>query len=355
MRLFAWPPSRAPRRSSRSSPPRRLRVRSTSSRRTGRARDTRGAVFRGGSRSEPSSPGRAPTTAAPRPAVFGDDVRPPPRRPRRRAAPARRGHGRGDAPRGRPRGLHGAVPLKKLRPGRGRDKEDKHASDASTTVSVSDILDDLERQLFLASPASAGVAHHESPLSALARGTRRARRLPVARDFPGMFDTRAAETVISSAMDVRELDDAIEFVADVPGARDEDLQVEVLKKDPNAHRARSTCSSCAANATSLVDDGSSKAKTKKRKSHPPAGRFASASGLRRVRKPVRASAERGRRPRSAHRPRRVCACMRQNAETRDPTRFGTAGTAEAGGQARRRRRGVTRQRRCFRDVHELHG
>ena len=60
--------------------------------------------------------------------------------------------------------------LKKLHfPGRGRDKEDKHVSVASTTVSVSDILDDLERQLFLASPASAGVAHHESPLSALAR------------------------------------------------------------------------------------------------------------------------------------------------------------------------------------------
>ena len=123
---------------------------------------------------------------------------------------------------------------------RGRDEEDTSASDqASTTVSVSDILDDLERQLFLVSPASAGVALHESPLSALARATH-----GVLDVFPslGIYSRtekdKRANRFFRSAMDVRERDDAIEFVADVPGARDEDLDVFVVKRDPHARDAR---------------------------------------------------------------------------------------------------------------------
>ena len=44
--------------------------------------------------------------------------------------------------------------------------------------------------------------------------------------------------LLRSAMDVHETDEFIEFVADVPGARDDDLEVEVWKKNPtDAHRA----------------------------------------------------------------------------------------------------------------------
>ena len=159
--------------------------------------------------------------------------------------------------------------LKKLHfPGRGRDKEDKHASDASTTVSVSDILDDLERQLFLASPASAGVAHHESPLSALARAGHGVLDVFPSLGISGMFDTEPPKPLMRSAMDVRELDDAIEFVADVPGARDEDLQVEVLTKDPNAHRAFDVLV-VRGERDSVVDDALEDEDEKKKK--PPAG------------------------------------------------------------------------------------
>ena len=220
--------------------------------------------------SEPSSPGRAPTTAAPRPA----SVR------RRRAAPlpVDRGAVHGPLGVGTAAAMRRAVDravstaryrLKKLHfPGRGRDKEDKHASDASTTVSVSDILDDLERQLFLASPASAGVAHHESPLSALARAGHGVLDVFPSLGISGMFDTEPPKPLMRSAMDVRELDDAIEFVADVPGARDEDLQVEVLKKDPNAHRAFDVLV-VRGERDSLVDDALEDEDEKKKK--PPAG------------------------------------------------------------------------------------
>ena len=125
-------------------------------------------------------------------------------------------------------------------PGRGSDKEDARAKkeDATTvSVSVADILDDLERQLFLASPASLrGVAHHESPLSALARAGHEVLNVFPSLGIPekAFSSEKLAEEsrLLRSAMDVRETDDAIEFVADVPGARDEDLEVEVLKKDP---------------------------------------------------------------------------------------------------------------------------
>ena len=76
---------------------------------------------------------------------------------------------------------------------------------------------------------------HESPLSALARAGH-----GVLNVFPSLGIPESAakkklaeeNRLLRSAMDVRETDDAIEFVADVPGARDEDLEVEVLKKDP---------------------------------------------------------------------------------------------------------------------------
>ena len=124
-------------------------------------------------------------------------------------------------------------------PGHGRgDGEDTRVprDRASTTVSVSDILDDLERQLFLASPASAGVALHESPLSALARAGHRALDVFPSLGVHGKTDedsTKFSNRLWRSAMDVRERDDAVEFVADVPGARDEDVEVFVVKGDPN--------------------------------------------------------------------------------------------------------------------------
>ena len=164
-------------------------------------------------------------------------------------------------------------------PGRGRDEEDKHASDASTTVSVSDILDDLERQLFLASPASAGVAHHESPLSALARAGHGVLDVFPSLGISGLFDTESPKPFLRSAMDVREFDDAIEFVADVPGARDEDLQVEVLKKDPNAHRAfdvlvvRGERDSLVDDALFSKEDDSKKKETEAKKKPPAGGTF----------------------------------------------------------------------------------
>ena len=126
-------------------------------------------------------------------------------------------------------------------PSRGSDKEDTRAKKIdATTVSVADILDHLERQLFLASPASLrGVAHHESPLSALARAGHGVLNVFPSLGIPEKAEKLAEQSrLLRSAMDVRETDDAIEFVADVPGARDEDLEVEVLKKDPtDPHRA----------------------------------------------------------------------------------------------------------------------
>ena len=62
--------------------------------------------------------------------------------------------------------------------------------------------------------------------------------------FPSLGIPEKAEKLaeqsrlLRSAMDVHETDEFIEFVADVPGARDDDLEVEVLKKNPtDAHRA----------------------------------------------------------------------------------------------------------------------
>ena len=232
--------------------------------------DARGAVFRGGSRASRAHQDVPRPLRRRDPRVFGDDVRPPP--------PVDRGavHGplgvarpRRCAARSTARSPRRGTAWKKLHfPGRGRDKEDKHASDASTTVSVSDILDDLERQLFLASPASAGVAHHESPLSALARAGHGVLDVFPSLGISGMFDTEPPKPLMRSAMDVRELDDAIEFVADVPGARDEDLQVEVLKKDPNAHRAFDVLV-VRGERDSLVDDAVEDEDEKKKK--PPAG------------------------------------------------------------------------------------
>jgi HSP20 family protein len=80
-------------------------------------------------------------------------------------------------------------------------------------------------------------------------------------------------------MDVREFDDAIEFVADVPGARDEDLQVEVLKKDPNAHRAfdvlvvRGERDSLVDDARFSKEDDSKEKKTEEKKKPPAGGTF----------------------------------------------------------------------------------
>jgi len=124
-------------------------------------------------------------------------------------------------------------------PSRGSDEEDtREKKKDATTVSVADILDDLERQLFLASPASLhSVANHESPLSALARAGHGVLNVfPSRVMIPEKAEKRFAEQsrLLRSAMDVRETDDAIEFVADVPGANDDDLEVEVLKKDPSS-------------------------------------------------------------------------------------------------------------------------
>jgi HSP20 family protein len=123
-------------------------------------------------------------------------------------------------------------------PSRGSDKEDTPTKkEDATTVSVADILDDLERQLFLASPASLhSVAHHESPLSALARAGHGVLNVFPSLGIPEKAEKRFAEQsrLLRSAMDVHETDEFIEFVADVPGANDDDLEVEVLKKDPNS-------------------------------------------------------------------------------------------------------------------------
>ena len=297
--------------------------------------------------------------------MFGDDVRPPP--------PVDRGAVHGPLGVGTAAAMRRAVDravttarvrLKNLNlhlPGRGSDKEDARAKkeDATTvSVSVADILDDLERQLFLASPASAGVAHHESPLSALARAGHGVLDVFPSLGISGMFDTEPPKPLMRSAMDVRELDDAIEFVADVPGARDEDLQVEVLKKDPNAHRAFDVL------VVRGERDKSRRRRAlrrllKKQKATRRRDVSRPRAALRRVRKPVRASAERGRRPDPREDlergPDRACAETPKRGTRRGS---GTAGTAEAGGQARRRRRGVTRERRMFlffsRDVHRLH-
>jgi HSP20 family protein len=123
-------------------------------------------------------------------------------------------------------------------PSRGSDKEHTPTKkEDATTVSVADILDDLERQLFLASPASLhSVAHHESPLSALARAGHGVLNVFPSLGIPEKAEKRFAEQsrLLRSAMDVHETDEFIEFVADVPGANDDDLEVEVLKKDPNS-------------------------------------------------------------------------------------------------------------------------
>ena len=126
-------------------------------------------------------------------------------------------------------------------PGRGSDEEDtREKKKDATTVSVADILDDLERQLFLASPASLhSVANHESPLSALARAGHGVLNVFPSLGIPEKAEKLAEQSrLLRSAMDVHETDEFIEFVADVPGARDDDLEVEVLKKNPtDAHRA----------------------------------------------------------------------------------------------------------------------
>jgi HSP20 family protein len=123
-------------------------------------------------------------------------------------------------------------------PSRGSDKEDTPTKkEDATTVSVADILDDLERQLFLASPASLhSVANHESPLSALARAGHGVLNVFPSLGIPEKAEKRIAEEsrLLRSAMDVHETDEFIEFVADVPGANDDDLEVEVLKKDPSS-------------------------------------------------------------------------------------------------------------------------
>jgi HSP20 family protein len=80
------------------------------------------------------------------------------------------------------------------------------------------------------------VANHESPLSALARAGHGVLNVFPSLGIPEKAEKRIAEEsrLLRSAMDVHETDEFIEFVADVPGANDDDLEVEVLKKDPSS-------------------------------------------------------------------------------------------------------------------------
>ena len=113
---------------------------------------------------------------------------------------------------------------------------------------VVDALGDLERELFLAAPvggAFAGPARHEPPLASalrLARGdlfpafhfpfpallpARREERRRAPEETPFSSPSALVAALHRSAMDVRETPDAFVFVADVPGTKREDVEVEV--------------------------------------------------------------------------------------------------------------------------------
>ena len=106
------------------------------------------------------------------------------------------------------------------------------SSDAHLT-SLSEILDDLQRQLFLAAPTAVSredMDTHNTPLSALARASRN-----VMHVFPNLHLSEPASdshSAFRSAMDVSENEHEVEFIADVPGAEDKDIVVEVLE-DPD--------------------------------------------------------------------------------------------------------------------------
>ena len=115
---------------------------------------------------------------------------------------------------------------------------------------VVDALGDLERELFLAAPAGGafpgpGPARHEPPLASALRLARGDLFPAFHFPFPSLLPARreerrrAPEETLSSspsallaalhrsAMDVRETPDAFVFVADVPGTKREDVEVEV--------------------------------------------------------------------------------------------------------------------------------
>ena len=113
---------------------------------------------------------------------------------------------------------------------------------------VVDALGDLERELFLAAPAGGafpGPARHEPPLASalrLARGdlfpafhfpfpallpARREERRRAPEETPASSPSALLAALHRSAMDVRETPDAFVFVADVPGTKREDVEVEV--------------------------------------------------------------------------------------------------------------------------------
>jgi HSP20 family protein len=111
------------------------------------------------------------------------------------------------------------------------EKDEKEAESDARLTSVSEILDDLQRQLFLAKPGSTHVdsSTHETPLSALARASAN-----IMHVFPSLHLGEASDkssSAFRSAMDVSENDELIEFTADVPGAADHDITVEVMDND----------------------------------------------------------------------------------------------------------------------------